>query len=536
MFVTEEEVQRALPKRGWLRDYVEVAAQTTDAHLLYHVISGLACLTQITLKDDIDFGAYQIKPNLFSLLVGDSGSRKTAAMRCAQRAILEPTIKPSPVLETPASKEALIESLRRSSHMLLSYPEFGAFLANTEQGSQVAMKTALNDVADCVPLGNARASAIRDNKDQGKIEDPRVSLLGGVAPEYLERHTEPVDWAGGFFARFLVGYTARERRYSPRMNVLRKKKAKIGFEKLRTRFKAHREMFRLRTHAPEFAGYQKGAAQLWDLWVRSLEQRETSVRFGASLARAQDLALKIATLLAYDYGGPLLGEEQMPGPISSPQVTSWKLSTDLLCPAILITELHIKSVFAIGEFIGEDSYMRARRRVLINISPENSTSFGQLVASCRMPLDLLKKCLQHLGEEKLISMTADADTGEPGYFRQPESLTLYEAPQFPEWCYNNQFVYVHPTDRMEVVDPALIVPDTETASWAIPDEFDEKPAEYVDTTASEPVEPQFYELNLNTSESTNESSSTDQASSLDGLLQGDLAPGAGNYDPDDWVE
>jgi hypothetical protein len=146
--LTESEVLAALPSHGFLRRYVEYATERTDANVAYHLAGGLMLLSQaVPIDYSMPWGS-PVYGNVYSMVVGGSSkSRKTSALNIAAR-LLQDAL-PSSLQETPGSQEGLIESLRREAKQVVLYPEFGEFLAKSEEGYFLPMKTTLTNLWDC---------------------------------------------------------------------------------------------------------------------------------------------------------------------------------------------------------------------------------------------------------------------------------------------------------------------------------------------------------------------------------------------------
>ena len=147
--ISEQEAIDALPSQGFVRNYVEYAAQCTDANLAYHIAGALSCLTQCVPPEYAVPYASPIHGNLYSMIVGGSSkSRKTASINIAQRICREAII--DSIGEMPGSQEGLYESLRGQNRQLIVYGEWGEFLAKAEEGYLMSMKTAYTSLWDCL--------------------------------------------------------------------------------------------------------------------------------------------------------------------------------------------------------------------------------------------------------------------------------------------------------------------------------------------------------------------------------------------------
>lgn len=115
--LSEERVGMALPRGGFLFQYVRHGFKSCDAHIALHVLGGLSLLTQ-TIPYNWALPVGSNKPNLYGLGVARSGeSRKTEAVKIA-RGVAELAF-PGSLGEAPGSAEGLVESLRERSQQLV---------------------------------------------------------------------------------------------------------------------------------------------------------------------------------------------------------------------------------------------------------------------------------------------------------------------------------------------------------------------------------------------------------------------------------
>jgi hypothetical protein len=197
-----------LPDTSFIRRYCWYAAHCTDAPIAYHVGVALSLLGAVSGRDcRLATGNVTFSPQ-WILIVGDSGdSRKTSAIRKAQELLTEAQLK-SRIGGIPGSAQALAESLQSNPTQLVSYGEFGDFLSSSNPGGVLAtLREAYTSVWDCVDV---TIKLIKGDRD---IPAPRLSMLAGVTPTYLEAHTKHVDWEGGFLSRFAVIHAQREHTY-----------------------------------------------------------------------------------------------------------------------------------------------------------------------------------------------------------------------------------------------------------------------------------------------------------------------------------
>ena len=419
MLLTEAEALAALPTQGFLKRYVDYAFKSTDSHVAYHILNGLGILTQIVPEHiHYRFGAEPIYSNIFGLIVAPSSiSRKSVSMRMSREIIKSGQ---GTVMEIPASKEALITMLCEKPKQILLYPEFGSFLAASENSHLTAIKTVLNDVFDGQALSHVTVGSKRGGGKLAHVENPRMTLIGACDPNYLSRHTEMVDWESGFFARFFCIYALRERTYDEPQNLPAERESLIDAFKMLMEKGKH-------AHPRAYCrGLSNSARAIWKPWVKSVEDRISTSPFKPALARAGTLALKIATLLACDYGNALIDE-------------SWEITPSMLIPAIRITELHIKSATSVSRFVSSDKNMMDRARVLSLIEPTPKPR-SDLLRESKLLRRQFNEIIATLVEEKTIEQSSSATNANEAHYRltdvylanlQSHSQSLQTVPPMP---------------------------------------------------------------------------------------------------------
>lgn len=374
--ISEQQVWNALPSHGFVRSYVEYASQCTDANIAYHVAGALSCLSQCVPENYAVPYASPIYGNIYSMIVGDSSkSRKTASINIAQR--ITAAAIPNSIGEMPGSQEGLYEGLRQQPKQLVVYGEWGEFLAKAEEGYMMALKTSFTNLWDCLPVGRALA-----NKRQGAIQNPRLSLLCGVATDLLERHTEQADWTGGFLARFFTLFAEPEREFPtpPVDDPLARKNITDWLNQLAN--PAVPSGTCLWLDVP--------ARKMWTDWYESMRPLRDGAnrRAGAACSRSSAIAAKIALLLAWDIGDARSGYD-------------WSVGIQELEPALKLTDLHLSSVLELGERVTGNKDMRDRAAVLRAIE-EVPTPVGVILRGAEMLKRRAKEVLESLEEERSI--------------------------------------------------------------------------------------------------------------------------------------
>ena len=388
--ITEAEALDAIPPSGFVRSYVEYAMDRTDCNAAYHIAAAVSILTQcVPLSYSVPYGN-PLWGNMFSLIVGPSGHRKTSAVTIAQRLLNDAL--PGSVGETPGSQEGMYDSLREASRQLVCYGEFGDFLAKAEEGYMLPMKAAFTNLWDGNPVGRATAK-----KRNGPVEKPRLSLLCAVATDLLERHTEQADWTGGFLARFLTLYGSQEREFGdqPLDNPSQRRQLLEWVQSL-AQVQPIGECLWLT---------DEGKA-MWRDWYESLRpfREGANKRAAAAAARSSAIAAKLALLLAWDVGSARSGE-------------AWWVGETELVSALKITTLHVRSAIELGENVSGSRDMKDRRSVLLAIG-DQPTPTGVVIRRAELLKRRTQEILDSLLEERAID--AVSVNGVLCYYRTPQ--------------------------------------------------------------------------------------------------------------------
>lgn len=400
--ITEAEVDALpLPNNSFLYNYIRYASQCTDAHKAYHVVCGLGALAQTAPNEyAFPFGSPMFS-HIYGLCIGKSTeSRKSAGISIAAKMVEEAI--PNALGEAPGSKENLIDALRATPRQLITYGEFGSFLAATERGYMMPLKTVYTEAWDGSTIGRG---LVRKSKEQTEAKNPRLSLLCGSTLDFLERHTEPADWTGGFMSRFLTVYPDRERTWA------RPPGAEPEFRaELIKRLAAYNDATAMghEFKAPWWhcLGFTRDADRMWTEWYSALGRRASEANaneVAGGIARSHAHALKVALLLAWDAGIPRAGQ-------------SWYLPDWVLRPALMITDLHIRSLLRVGENLAASKDMRERQTVLSVISNEPK-QLGQIIRKSKLLKRRTMEIIETLMEEGAVKTDNSLGLSGVGYRR-----------------------------------------------------------------------------------------------------------------------
>src|SRR4051812_23155303 len=155
-------------------------------------------------------------PNLYTLLVGPPAVGKTVSISQVEtcwRAIEELHVAPNSITKA-GLVDALAEAERKIVRMdktppyyefhslLIPSREFGVLVPSYEQDFMNHM----NDLYDCGPVFEERR---RSNKDNPKIINPQLNMIGGTTPSFLQGFLPEGAWDQGFMSRMLLIYSGQ---------------------------------------------------------------------------------------------------------------------------------------------------------------------------------------------------------------------------------------------------------------------------------------------------------------------------------------
>lgn len=400
--ITENRVAGAIPKEGFLPAYLRYAVTRTDAPAVFHLGSALALLSVIAPPDlGLPWMPRVLRANFWTMLVGRSGDRKTSAIDAAID-VLKVAAPDFDVSEAPGSPEAFGAMLKDKPQRLIPYREFGSFLSGTVRGYARPLREKFTEAYDCTDTMSTvfKAKTIT-------IEQPRVSLLVGVTPAYLQEFTAPGDWEGGFCARFCTLLADRER-------TITDPDTTIDHELSLQRIAAQLRPL-VGVSGAEIGicrqPFDAAALRLWREWYADVEGRKTRVpeRIAGSLQRMPMHALKAALLYAFDTGVARTGRGK-----------TWALPPQILEAAIRLAEFHYESVLAVVDRVAESDDMRDRQTVLRVVS-QGARELHEIVSASRLLPKRVNEILDALILERVISRSK-AEDGEPRWRLRPKPV------------------------------------------------------------------------------------------------------------------
>lgn len=426
----EDRVRGFVPPTGYLRQWVEWCHVRSDCPSIYNVGSWLTTLS-VLVKPSLRVigpGVTKIRPNLFTLLVGPSGeSRKTWAIQAIGELFQNSQDLATRLGDSSGSPQGLITSLQDKPHQIVLDEDMGDLLQAGQKGPMQQLKLFFNKVFD-----GGRATH-RLKAETWRAEDYSFSYLTGINWPLLERFSEPTDFNGGLFSRFLT-LDGRVTRPMPSMATRIPDSYRQGAIDYFTKaLLAHAEF------GPEGVVDISGeAADLMTVWEEHFQNRyledKTKESLRPAFARMMTLCTRIATLYAFDRYISV-------GPSASPAV-----QYDDARYAIGLVEEHLHSVSTVYGRIAATNYQRIRRQVLEAIPLANDdgqfATLGTICKATQLDLRTVKNTTETLVAEGTVRTGPMAGTKmgfqqtPPAQVRviaQPPQVAPPPPPMAPQW-------------------------------------------------------------------------------------------------------
>jgi hypothetical protein len=195
----------ALPKDGWLTDFVRMMVPMTSSPTEFHLAAGLAALSSALgnrIKDK-NWGI-SIYPNLWQLVVAPSGNWHKTTSMVAVEDLLE-LAGANVMLPNDFSRESLLTAISEKPDGLLTFGEFASLLQTGRKDFGQGIS------ADLTSLFDGRKQWTR--KLQSKtytIRRPAFNIYSGSTIDWLEDLLSDAELRSGFVYRFLF-CTARHK-------------------------------------------------------------------------------------------------------------------------------------------------------------------------------------------------------------------------------------------------------------------------------------------------------------------------------------
>ena len=291
--------------RNWLKAYMEFTAET-ESPAPYHFWTGVALVSAVSKrKVCLDMNMFKIFPNMYIILVGPSGGRKSVATglgmefadQCGIRKFSDKITGAALIKDLSGATEKSVETttsingdkgsvIQLCSPVMIYASELGVFMGADAYGSGVIAD--LTDLYDCPGKWEKKTIA----RDAETIMAPYVTFLAASTPQTL-KDTIPIGAVGqGFTSRilFVWGGGRRKRVPIPTWGV--------GYEMLKNNLIA--DLVHIGTLAGNFA-FTKGGFDLYKKHYMEHPEPEEEYedeRFRGYASRKDIHTLKLAQVIS----------------------------------------------------------------------------------------------------------------------------------------------------------------------------------------------------------------------------------------------
>ncbi len=192
---------------SWLDRFME-ATREAESPRSYFYWSGLSVISAV-IRNNIWLNKhlYKLYPNMYVLLIGKSGLRKSAPVAIAKN--LVEALEVTKVIYGRASIQAIVKALGEVQNLSDGriLKDANAFIVSTEFSASLvkddAAMTLLTDLQD----GHYHEGGWKNTLKQGgtdKLERPCVTLLSASNPAHFDDVVSAVSMMGGFIARTIL--------------------------------------------------------------------------------------------------------------------------------------------------------------------------------------------------------------------------------------------------------------------------------------------------------------------------------------------
>jgi hypothetical protein len=397
---------------SFLRDY-EAVTQNNEVPRTFHLYSSLVALSSLVSgKIWLDLGLFKIRPNLYVILTGTPGVKKTTAMSVAKRLLRE--MKGGiPLAAECLTKEALTVDMAKATRVCDGLPKGTVppqFKPLDESGTKfmyTPMTVCVTELSQFVGSGGSAGHMLDflttvydeetyENKTKGKGTDtlpmPYLTLLACTVPDWITARLKDDVITGGFSRRAIFVYEHATNLRVPRPTVTKE------MDEAWTRLVAKaRKLMMLKGPVQ----WGPGAAEFYDEWYLKLKRPDDPLLEGWYNSVHVQM-LKISMLIA--------ASEWESGPLYV-NINDMKMSMELL----RLVEENIPKVF---KGVGRNELFAVSNKVIemLQFAPDRKLPEQYLKRELYRDVNIeeLTKILNHLlSTGQITRFAGKSKTGRP---------------------------------------------------------------------------------------------------------------------------
>jgi hypothetical protein len=302
-----EKSTRLLPN-GWIETYLEYCRNQESPHIYHQWVAFSMIAATLKRSVWIEHGRFKVYPNLYTVLVGPTGIRKSTAIDEGGKVLRE--IDGMKILAERMSPEGIIDQMMTDNQKVRMdlkgnsyfYTESDVYILAQELSSFLGKQNYMAGIVELL-TSHYQPTSIPPSfttKGGGKqiAENHIINFLGASNAEWLAKSFNDEDFGGGFAGRVLF--------------IVEDKFKKVAWPDYLRGQKELKELLIAdlgtisRLHGPIV--FTKEAKQLWIKWYDSFEP-DYSAKLSGYYKRKGAYVMKIAGILSVSYTNNLLIEE-----------------------------------------------------------------------------------------------------------------------------------------------------------------------------------------------------------------------------------
>lgn len=386
-------VDDLIPTRGFFPEYLKWVQRLTDAPSVYHIASALSAVSAtVSNFAEGEFGIPMrdgsilrsvFPTNLWILLVGPSGDRKSTAMEKSVECV-QPVV--GTISAISGSPEATFDLVSHKPDIFFYHSEGATLFSQLQASYWLQGQGLLCDLYDGreEPPYVRTLTGQRTKKNPNPkpttitIRRPRVSILIGIAPEMLDQ-TRRSDWTGGLIGRMMLiyGELASPSEEPPKTDDVGRAMLATYLQKIRTSLEEEKKSRGTQLKI----GIRPDALQMYMDWSRHLaattKNRPPKIR---SLFRRLPMhVLRTAALYAVSQFCDVI-------------------TSETIIPAIRFGDHSTKSIERVGDLLADDPVLRTAIRIrdMLKAEPTGVISVAKISTELRLSWSSIEPAIRTL--------------------------------------------------------------------------------------------------------------------------------------------
>lgn len=287
---------------NWITRVLDAAeeAETPTSFLYWSALAAIAA----TIGNNVYMnrkGIYQLRPNVFVMLMAKSGLGKGFPVNVAKKLVT--LAKCTRVISGRNSVQSLVRDMATSETAEDSptplFKDSRCFFVSSEFSTSLvrdeASLTVLTDLYDC--HWNEEWNTKLISRATDKIVNPNLTILSGSSPSHFFDSIPEVNITGGFVGRLLIIYEEKRSKINPLMSDVIGETIddfKFPYAELSLYLKC---IYESTKEGDNRFRWTRSAANIWEAWYKPFRKLEVSDKTGYA-ERMPDHALKVAMCLS----------------------------------------------------------------------------------------------------------------------------------------------------------------------------------------------------------------------------------------------